>query len=113
MIAFLRTLLYVLMAGIVVWFSVENSGTTPVTYSPFHAPADLPLYAVALGGLAAGFLLGCIMVWLNTLSLRFRNFRKNRTIRKLEKNIDSLAGKSGAGETLPALPPAETKARDI
>ncbi len=55
---------------VVVVFAVANRHPVSVDFWPFALAIDIPLYALALGTLALGCLLGALLTWLPLLVAR-------------------------------------------
>lgn len=72
---------------IIAAFAILNRDIVDVTYSPVHDPYALPLYAVILGALITGFLIGGCAVWINHLGLRRTKRKQNKQIKTLEKEL--------------------------
>lgn len=59
---------------------------------PFHDPANVPLYLLALGMVGIGIFLGVIATWLSMGRLR----KDRRTLRKTVKMLEKELGKANA-----------------
>jgi uncharacterized integral membrane protein len=96
---FIQSLLGMVFAVILAVFSVSNMARVSVNYSPVHDPIDLPLYAVALGGVLIGFLGGAFMMWLSAVS---KSLAKRKEIKGLKKELKTAKKTSdkGFGEDL-------------
>jgi uncharacterized integral membrane protein len=90
------------LAILFVVFAIANRQTVAIVWSPLNPPFELPLYLVALGLLALGFLLGSLMMWLDFLPNRLG---KNREIRQLKKELKGKQSKAVVQENWTALPP--------
>ena len=77
----------VIISVAAILFAVANRGLVPVVWSPLNAPAQLPLYAVGLGGITLGFCLGAALVWFDAGSLRAERRSQRRKIDKLERAL--------------------------
>ncbi len=86
------------IAILAVLFAISNLDPVPVGLWPFAA-IDLPLYLVALGALALGFVGGELVAWINGRHWRREARKRQRRIEALERELEA---KSGA----PALPTA-------
>lgn len=87
MMALLRWITGFVITIVLVVFAVANRHMVAVNWSPVYPALELPLYATALGFMAAGFLLGLFLMGLNTLPLWWTSKRQKRQIKKLEKEI--------------------------
>ena len=97
------------MTVLVAAFAAFNTKSVEVLYSPIHDPMMVPLYIIALGGVAIGFVAGAFMVWLNSSTLRKDRRKKKKEIKHLEKEVtklkeDKFSPKPPAQEMFPALP---------
>lgn len=103
MTGLIRGLLSLLIAAAAILFALANREDVAITWSPLHPPYDLPVFAVALGALLLGFLLGGLFVWLGQIPMTVKH---RRTIKALEKEIKSERSQN----TLSTLPsPDQTK----
>lgn len=71
-----------------VLFAVANPETVSISWNPFTAPIDLPLYFVALVFLGAGFLLGALVAWFGMGKVRKDRRHQRKQIKELEKDIN-------------------------
>jgi uncharacterized integral membrane protein len=85
--ALIRAIAGLILALLFAVFAVANRQAVDIVWSPVDPPLNLPLYVVALGALAVGFLSGGFMVWLGTLPGRLERGRQSRQIQKLEKEL--------------------------
>lgn len=102
-----RAVLSLIVTVAMVVFAVANRGDVTVIWSPGHDPLVAPLFAVALGFMIAGFIVGAILVWLNNTGRRQNYRRQKREIRRLRHDLDAANenGHTGTG-TGQASPPA-------
>lgn len=98
--------LFVLAA--VASFAISNKGQTVLAFWPLGDIVQLPLWAVVLGALCAGLMLGAVLVWLAGLPQRSRLRAREKRITKLETELAELAAEKEesqqAGDPKPALP---------
>jgi len=73
-------------------FCILNAQAINITWSPIHDTIELPLYAVILGGLIIGFVLGALSLWINNGSLRKTKRQQKKHIKTLEKELSQNAG---------------------
>lgn len=93
-----------LLGFLAVSFAVANSAPVPVTWSPFHPDMTMPLSLVCLAALVIGFVAGSFIVWIDHFPIRRERRKQQKTIRKLERELESesaLAGSSGGESTAP------------
>ena len=107
---FIRAVFGFIIAIALTAFAIANRQSVPLTYSPLHDPLNVPLYFIALGFLAAGFILGAIIVWVSGGAARRTGRKQRKTIKALEKDLAKLEHKAmntnapPAAELFPALP---------
>ncbi|MCB9987963.1 MAG: LapA family protein [Rhodospirillales bacterium] len=92
MVGFLRWLVSVFMAAIIIVFALVNRTPVAVTWSPVHGPVDLPLFLPVVGGLFVGFLFGGLIVWFNGAATRRDRRKQRKTIERLENELTRLQG---------------------
>jgi len=89
-------------------FAVFNLQNVSLTYSPLHEPLEIPLYIIALGFMALGYLLGAATVWLNSLSARWDSRKTRKEIQSLRKELEkrghSESKDKPPDDLFPALP---------
>jgi uncharacterized integral membrane protein len=68
-------------------FAVLNRDIVSVTLNPVGPALQLPLYAVALGFVVYGFLIGAFIVWINGAEIRKTRRQQRKTIKTLEKEL--------------------------
>ncbi|MCB1650473.1 MAG: LapA family protein [Alphaproteobacteria bacterium] len=110
MIAFIRGLVAFFLVVVLTVFAVANMHSVDVSMTPVHQPFQTPLYLIALGFMAAGFVVGGFFVWLNGSAGRSLGRQQKRQIKVLEKELGRLQEESGgeafnpSSEFFPALP---------
>jgi uncharacterized integral membrane protein len=72
-------------------FAVANRQMTDVYWSPLHGPLHLPLYLTVLVFMAAGFLIGLLMMGFNALPLWWTSKQQKKQIKKLERDLKDAA----------------------
>lgn len=91
-----------------VLFAFSNPAIVTIHWSPFHDPADLPLYFIALAFLGVGFLIGAFMAWIGMGKTRAERRQYKRDNKQLEKDINEANEKlteALAKQKTPTLPP--------
>lgn len=88
--AAIKTILGFCIAIALIAFSVQNRDLIDIQYSPLHASFTLPIYAIGLGGLLIGFILGGTLVWINDGHLRREKRHQKKHIKSLEKDLETL-----------------------
>ncbi len=79
---------------VVVVFAVANRHPVSVDFWPFALAVDVPLYALALGTLALGALLGALLTWLPLLVAR-------RALTSARAKIATLEAEKATQKALP------------
>ncbi|MGB4108188.1 MAG: LapA family protein [Alphaproteobacteria bacterium] len=87
---FIRGIIGLAFAVLFAIFAVANRQDVEIVWHPVLPPVHAPLYVVALGLLALGFVLGGIMGWLNSVPVRWQKSRQARKIKKLEKQLGAV-----------------------
>jgi uncharacterized integral membrane protein len=88
---------------LVIVFAISNRHAVSVGLWPFDGMVDMPLYLLALGAVAAGFVTGALMAWANALGARWRARREARRADAAEQRLAAVVTPGAA--TSPALPP--------
>jgi uncharacterized integral membrane protein len=86
----MRILAWVIAAAVaivVIAFAVANRGPVAISVAPFPYRLDIPIWALAVGALAVGFLSGALVRWLLDHKLRRAARRGRRRTRALEKDL--------------------------
>ena len=71
-------------------FALAHPQKVSITFNPFQAPIELPLYFVALSFLGAGFLLGALIAWIGMSKVRKDRRAYKKEIKKLTRENDKL-----------------------
>nr|WP_116132523.1 LapA family protein [Tropicimonas sp. IMCC34043] len=119
----MRFLWYVLLAVIVaclVVMAMANRDFVTLTLLPpalaevaqFNLSVSLPLYFVALGGVAVGLLIGFFLEWMRESKHRSEVAKRQRQVRSLNREVNSLKGEKhrGKDEVLALLEESPKKA---
>lgn len=104
---FLKAIVLVPLAIAIVLFSVANRGPVRVSFDPLSREApqiayDVPLFAVVLGAIALGVLLGGAASWLAQAKYRKAARRNRREAESLREETESLRA-AVPDAALPAL----------
>jgi len=115
---FIRTIFGFIIASILIGFSIFNRQAVSLTYSPIHESLEIPLYLIALAFMAIGFIYGGITAWLNGSKLRKTKRQQRKTIKSLEKELNTIQKKENSSKTppsdfFPALPLKNTQTPDL
>ena len=103
--AFIRAFIGFTLAVVLTAFAVSNRHMIEVNAGPLWLAQDFPLYLVALGFMAVGFVFGGFFVWLNGASVRKVKRKQRKVIRGLEREVEDL--KTGGGGRALGAPMAE------
>ena len=102
---FIRGIIGLIFAVLFAIFAVANRQSVDIVWHPVLPAVSLPLYIVALGLLATGFIPGGFMAWLKSVPVRVQKTVQSRKIKKLEKQLGAV--KETQKESLISkLPPA-------
>ncbi len=85
-------------------FALSNMQAIQLALWPLDYTVQLPLSLAILGGMAAAFLLGALVVWMAELGQRRRARQAERTVRLLEAKIEELKARIPVASL--SLPPA-------
>jgi uncharacterized integral membrane protein len=104
---FLKALILLPVAIVVVLFAVANRGPVTLSFDPFSggAPefsATIPLYAALFAALALGVLVGGMAAWLTQAKHRRARRAHQREAQRLRTEAERLRARSAA--QVPALP---------
>ena len=108
MLAFLKALVLLPIALVVILLAVANRAPVLVSLDPFAKGAPelgvtLPLYAIVLAALALGVVIGGVGAWLSAGRTRQVARTSRREAQRLRSEADRLRA-SIAGSRTPALP---------
>ena len=79
---------------ICVYMALSNRESIDFIYSPLNEPISIPLYYLLLLALAIGFVLGAILTWINGGKTRKERREQKKTIKSMQKELDSLHKKA-------------------
>ncbi len=100
-------LIAVPLALIVIAFAVANRGVVPVHFDPLPWVLDIPIWALAVGALAIGLLVGGLVQWLQDHKWRRMARGSQRRQRALEREAQGLRAKLERQAAARALPPED------
>lgn len=86
-------------AVVIIAFAVANREDVVIRFDPLPYELDLPVYALALGALLSGFLLGLLVQWLLGLKARGQARARGRRIAALEAELAALRRSAPAPDT--------------
>jgi len=95
MIRFLKSLVLLPVAAVVVLLAVANRNPVQLSFDPFNVDApvfsvNLPLYAILFGAVALGIVVGGIFTWLGQGRVRASARHHRREARTYEREVDRL-----------------------
>lgn len=106
--SFIKSILAFLLTILIAAFCILNAQTIDIAWSPIHETLTLPLYAIILGALLFGFLIGTATLWINSGSLRKTKRQQKKQIKTLEKELEKTAAATNTqkppADFFPALP---------
>lgn len=87
-------------------FAVLNRAPVEIVLNPFAKSYEVPLFLVALAPLAAGFLLGCGIMLLETWHVRAEKRSQSKRIKTLETTLQAVNENVAAppSEFFPVIP---------
>ena len=77
----------------IIAFAVANRGPTTISLSPLPFEIDTPIWAVAVGAVLFGLIVGSLIRWLLDHKARATSVDRARKIRLAEKEINVLKKK--------------------
>ena len=107
---FLRWLIGFIITLCIAAIAVLNvEASAPFFWSPIHEAVTLPVYIIALGAMAFGFVFGGVVVWFNGAGVRKTKRKQSKEIKLLEKEVTRLKedkfvpSSAPASEMFPAI----------
>ncbi len=97
---------------VAVLFAISNRDIVELGLWPLPDRIAVPLYLVALGALAAGFLAGGAVAWFGAGRARRRARAAERRAAAQKREIEALERRLAAIERSPTPPPEGTAAED-
>lgn len=95
-------LIYWLLAGplmaVAALFAISNLAVVEIGLWPLPFKVGVPIYLVALGGLALGFLAGGFVAWFGAGRARARARAAERAVRRRDMEIEDLRRKASRAE---------------
>ena len=83
---------------VVIAFAIANRGPAVVSLDPLPYVFEVPLYLVAIGGLAVGFTVGAIAAWLAGHGVRRRLRIAKARVASLQGELSQAQAALGKGE---------------
>ena len=106
--SFIKSIIAFLLTILIAAFCILNLGTIDVNWSPVHEAIKLPLYALILGAMLFGFIIGAGAQWLNSGKLRQTKRQQKKQIKTLEKELEKTSANTNTqnppSDFFPALP---------
>jgi len=94
-------------------FAISNLNSVELRFWPLPFAVELPVFVVALVGLAVGFFAGGLVAWLSAGRARARARAAERTVRIRDIEIDELRRKAQEAERESAAMKAEAPAKGL
>lgn len=115
MLRFIKALVMLVVAVVVILLAVANRGLVQLSLDPFSAEApelayQVPLYAVIFAAVALGVVIGGIGAWLAQSKHRRAEREYRREVRDLRQETERLRRQRAAATGVPALPPVGSSA---
>jgi uncharacterized integral membrane protein len=88
--AFLKFLVTLSFAVLLLWVAFSNRGAVPLTFSPVHDPLEISFSLIVLVSVSLGFVWGGLIVWLNGGDVRRDLRRRKKELARLEKDIEQM-----------------------
>jgi uncharacterized integral membrane protein len=116
MIRFLKALILLPVAVIVILLAVANRGPVTLSLDPFSPESPeiattLPLFAVIFAAVMVGVVIGGVAAWLAQGKHRRARRQYGREVRHLRTETERLRGQAPAPSNVPAL--ASTRATSL
>lgn len=99
--SYLTLLITIPLTIFAVLFAVSNDADVSVGLWPLDGRHEMPIYALGLGMLIGGFLLGALFVSILAQKTRFLFWQEQRKRARLEKELDSLHAKTHPAPSTP------------
>ena len=90
MIRFLFWLIVLPLAVLMALFGIRNSQIASLDLDPFPYTLELPLFAVVLGAVFVGVVVGSVSAWLGQGRWRRQARGLNRRVRQLERELENV-----------------------
>ena len=84
---------------VVIAFAIANRAPVEVSLDPLPFVFEVPLYLVAMGGMAAGFALGAAAAWLAGHDVRRRWRLGKARVASLEGEISRMRASADSGDS--------------
>lgn len=79
-------------------FAISNLAVVEIGLWPLPFKVNVPVYLIALGGLAVGFLAGGLVAWFGAGRVRARARAAERAVRRRDVEIEDLRRKTSRAE---------------
>ncbi|MDA1098954.1 MAG: lipopolysaccharide assembly protein LapA domain-containing protein [Proteobacteria bacterium] len=96
---FLLWLLLLPLTLIFVAFAIANRHAVTLSLDPTPLSVDAPLYSLVFAGIFAGLIAGSLIAWLRGGRCRRRLREEQRTVRRLEGELQAVANPDSASST--------------
>lgn len=85
----------------IIAFVVLNRQEATLYYSPLAEPLTLPLWIMGLFLFSAGFIVGALLLWLNSWPVRKELRQTKKDLKTTQEKYEELARLKNEGESLP------------
>lgn len=102
------------IAVIAIVFAIHNNAEQAVDLWPLPFVIELPLYAMVLIAVAAGFVVGAFLTWVSESKWRRLARKRKRQLATQDAEIAALRTPAGSGgNTLPAVTPPPSSSEPL
>ncbi|MGO4570597.1 lipopolysaccharide assembly protein LapA domain-containing protein [Microvirga sp. 2TAF3] len=113
MIRFLKALILLPIAVLIVLLAVANRSPVMLSLDPFSQDApefatQLPLFAIIFAAVMVGIVIGGTATWLAQGKHRRARRQFRREVNHLRNETERLRSQTRSSSSLPALPPSQT-----
>ncbi len=80
----IKALLLLVVMAVIILFSIDNRGSVPIDLWPLPQDLELPLFAIVIGAVFFGAVVGYAFNWLTSWSVRARAGQAQRRLKAIE-----------------------------
>lgn len=88
----IKTILLLFFILFIIFFAINNSETVKISFNlfPFNYNIEIRLFLLIILCVAVGFILGIVVMSYDLILKYLQNFKNNRKLKQLEKDIEQL-----------------------